>query len=235
MKNRIANNRLLSFTWIALLSCSMLLFSACESSGGNGNGAKKSKDTSAQKEADKKNDHLIIPGERFGLIKKDMSEADLIELFGAKNVKRDSLHLGEGMFALGTRIFGAKAEEVRVLWKDGAEFKQIARVTVDHRQSPYQTIQGVKIGTLLAKVVQVNKVDFTIWGFDWDYGGTVAGWEGGELGEPAGFSAVFSYDTDISKIPQQEFAKVVGDEPVSTSEPILKDMNVRISKIFAYF
>jgi hypothetical protein len=47
--------------------------------------------------------------------------------------------------------------------------------------SPWTVAPGVSLGTRLSALERLNGRPFRLFGFAWDYGGTVADWEGGRL------------------------------------------------------
>jgi hypothetical protein len=51
-------------------------------------------------------------------------------------------------------------------------------------QSAWATANGIRIGTALAEIEQMNGKPFKLSGFDWDYGGRVTDWQDGKLSKP---------------------------------------------------
>jgi hypothetical protein len=53
---------------------------------------------------EQQNDWLLVPGERAGPVRTNISETDLERLFGPANVVRTTISLGEGNATPGTRL-----------------------------------------------------------------------------------------------------------------------------------
>jgi hypothetical protein len=83
----------------------------------------------------------------------------------------------------------------------------------------------------LAQLEKLNGKPFTFSGFGWDYGGGVAGWGGGKL-ENSGISVQLRESPLIYEYMEQtELARVLGDQQVSSSEPVLEKMQVQVLEI----
>ncbi|MEZ4886738.1 MAG: hypothetical protein R3E32_18565 [Chitinophagales bacterium] len=177
---------------------------------------------------------LAIPNKSVGKITPDMTEANIIEVYGKEQVIHDSLHVGEGFFIQSTVVFPNTPNELRIAWEEEKTFEKIARIIVKKENAQWHTPNGLKIGTPLQKVIDLNGVPFNFWGFDWDYSGSVSSWEGGNF-DGQGIGVRLSYGVDIQNLDRHAIEAVVGDQEVSSAEPILKDMQVRVSEMFFYF
>lgn len=123
---------------------------------------------------------LIEPGVRLGKILATTSEQELRKVYGASNVEPGDIYLGEGETQPGTILFkGDKKRELRILWFDEGERRLPNRIEVIG--TAWHTKEGVRLGTTLARLAELNDGPFTLAGFGWDYGGTVTSWRGGLL------------------------------------------------------
>lgn len=177
---------------------------------------------------------LAIPNKSVGKITSNMSEADIIAAYGQAQVKRDSLHVGEGYFIQSTVVFPNTPNELRIAWAEGKTFEKITRIIIRQENAQWHTPEGLRIGDSLQKVIELNDTHFNFWGFEWDYAGSVSSWEGGNF-DGKGLGVRLNYHTKIDQLEEGAIATVIGDQEVSSSEAILKEMNVYISEIFFYF
>lgn len=109
------------------------------------------------------------------------TEADLIARFGAENVRRDSVHVGEGKFA-GLVLFpNDSLRRAEVSWRDPANRSRPERVSVRGATTKWVAFPGVSGGSCLEEIERINGAPFTLYGFGWDYGGTNDAWGNGRL------------------------------------------------------
>lgn len=110
------------------------------------------------------------------------TEADLIQRYGALNVRRDSIALGEGESSPGTLLFPSDSlRRVEILWRDTIDFREPYRVEIRGAASRWFVAPGVSLGTTLAELERLNGRPFLLFGFGWDYSGTINSWDGGRL------------------------------------------------------
>ena len=129
-------------------------------------------------------DWLCIPGERVGPITAETSISTLKEIFGEKNIRTldvSSEELDTGPKIL-TYIFPDDKNELRIQWKDET-FKNPWVVAFNNKGTQWKTPEGITIGSSLEEVMRINKKDFILTGFGWEYGGWVKSWNDGELGK----------------------------------------------------
>ena len=196
----------------SLLFCAILFaIVSCQPDSANKSG--NSKETASYKGSNAKliADRICIPGKKVGAINTTTTEVILIAIYGAENVSRDSLHVGEGFFIPGTKLFTDTPDELRIAWKPDSLFKKIARIIIETPNTRWKTQNGISIGTPISKVVEINEVDFDIFGFDWDYSGSVSNWNAGTL-ENSGLGMRFAYNTDPSTLSIEDFGQVIGDQ-----------------------
>ena len=190
---------------------------------------------------------VIIPGEQVGNIRATSTEKQLVELLGSENVTvHDTIYVGEGNTEPGTTLFKGTPDEVQILWADKEGFAQpdavIIRPATDKPGTAGTTTQwmladGLKIGSTLKEVEKLNGKPFSLYGFSWDYGGTVSNWHGGRYQAKDGktyFSVVFGYG---ELTPEQEklSEKVMGDSEFSSSNPTMQQLNPTIQTMTIRF
>lgn len=139
------------------------------------------------------------------------SEQALIERFGAQNISRDTTWLPEGMGQyMVTVLYPGTNNEVTFEWSDSASYSTLDVVTVSSDSSDWTT-NGVKVGTSMAELVEINGADFTFSGFGWDYGGNASF---GDEGRLRGMSIVLESSEQMMTQEQQD--SLMGDQIVSS-------------------
>ncbi len=217
--------------FLTLLAISLILIS-CNNSSQEKNSAAKEEPNG--KNASMNNEWLAIPNKSVGKITPNMTEVDIIEAYGKGQVKRDSLHVGEGFYIQSTVVFPNTPNELRIAWEEGKTFEKMTRIIVKKPGSQWHTPEGLTIGSSLQKVIDFNGTHFNFWGFEWDYAGSVSSWEGGNF-DGKGLGVRLAYKTERNQLDAQAITAVIGDQEVSSSESILKDMQVIVSELFFYF
>ena len=177
---------------------------------------------------------LAIPNKSVGKITPNMTEADIIEVYGQEQVTRDSLHVGEGFYIQSTVVFPNIPNELRIAWAEGQLFEKIVRIIIKKEKTQWHTPEGLTIGSSLQKVIDLNDTHFNFWGFDWDYAGSVSSWEGGNF-DGKGLGVRLGYQIAPNNLDEKAIQMVIGDKEVSSSEPVLKEMQIVVSELFFYF
>jgi hypothetical protein len=172
-----------------------------------------------------KESFLIDPAKSVGRIVPNCTEADLIRIYGAKNVQRDDIDEGEGDTVPGTILFPDSLDAVTIEWKH--EYSQPQRITISSKGTHWQTKDGITIGTSLDSLEVINGCPFKLTGFAWDSEGCTVSWENGKLSRQLQLEL-----TPTKQISKSEFDEVVGDRDFSSSFPIMKKMGLIVEKIF---
>ena len=111
--------------------------------------------------------------------------ASLEQRFGAGNVVQQNIPGAEGQESMGTVLFpNDPARRVEIFWNDTAGRTSPASITISGTQgqrSQWTGPHNLTLGESMADVERANGGAFTLYGFDWDYGGTVTDWRGGAL------------------------------------------------------
>ncbi|MFG1346639.1 hypothetical protein V5F59_17240 [Xanthobacter autotrophicus DSM 431] len=110
-----------------------------------------------------------------------MSHATLVRRFGTGNVVFRTVNAAEGERAKASIVFpGDPARRVEIIWLDEKRRRRPAQVSVSD-PGAWRTPEGTGVGDSLKAVEAANGRPFVLYGFGWDYGGTVVDWEGGRL------------------------------------------------------
>lgn len=168
-----------------------------------------------------------------GPFARDADEAALIKAFGAANVQRARIEIGEGEKAAGAILFSKdKKRRLELIWRDGKKRKGPGTIYV--REGSGWAVAGLAgerlaIGSALAAVEAANGKPFSILGFDWDYSGTAADWQGGKLAKAFGgcrLTMRFGYPKGADA---KALDRLSGDKEFSSSNP-----DMRLVKPTAY-
>jgi hypothetical protein len=165
-----------------------------------------------------------------GPFAKDSDHKRLVAAFGAKNVIRKTVYEPEGLEVRASIVF--PKDPVRrfvVLWFDEKNLRRPARI--DLVGSSWSGPKGLLIGSSIAAVEQANGKPFTLYGFDWDYGGSTESWNGGALGNLPGdcaFAPIFEPDYTTSDEIQNA---VSGDTQFASDSQAMRAAKVRIKDL----
>lgn len=168
-----------------------------------------------------------------GPFAREADEAALIKAFGAANVQRARIEIGEGEKAAGAILFPKdKKRRLELIWRDGKTRRGPSTIYV--RQGSAWAVAGpagerLAIGSALAAVEAANGKPFSILGFDWDYSGTAADWQGGKLEKAFGgcrLTIRFGYPKDADA---KALDRLSGDKEFSSADP-----DMRLVKPTAY-
>jgi hypothetical protein len=100
--------------------------------------------------------------------------------FGAENVTTQTLPGPEGTTYEATVIYNDDpTRRAEIVWTESGA--TIDSVLISAPETRWRGPHGVTVGTSLADVERANGRAFSLFGFDWDYGGWVSNWRGGAL------------------------------------------------------
>lgn len=161
----------------------------------------------------------------IGEINFEDNPKSLVNKFKAEQISTDSLFL-EGMFQeVITIIDLGKPTEIKIRWNEN---NQIKIIEIEHPQSPYRFSNGLKIGSTLKDLVTINKKEISFYGFGWDYGGTISGFNNGTIQEDLPcFGGVLTRKSNE----QSDFKKLSGDRIFKSDSPDVNAQQIYLSKI----
>lgn len=175
-------------------------------------------------------DLTIVPEQRFGPIGAESSEESLKATFGADQVKREKMYVGDGQEWEGLAIFPSQPEKrVEVFWFE-EDPTRVKMIQISGEKSQWKTAQGVTLGTTLQELQNLNGKPFKILGLGWDFGGSVADWNGGALQ-----GLTLRCDSTSVELSEEESAAISGDKTVMSDLPAMQKANPRVSKIVVNF
>ncbi len=182
-------------------------------------------------------DRTIVPGVRVGPIARTTTLADLRRIYGAANVRAEAIEAGEGETAPGATVFPDDSlRQVQVAFHDSSG--SVPRFVVVHGdRSLWHTDRGVTLGTRLARLNELNGRPFVLLGFGWDYGGTVASWNGGRLAvdSAAGRFIVRLHPTLTGPVADSLTRDVLGDREYASDRPAMAGLAPAVDELLTIF
>lgn len=171
----------------------------------------------------------IAPGQILDLACDVFAGATLDSLtqqYGEANIVHAVLPGVEGETFEATLIFpDDPGRRIEIHWRDAATHTQISEVSISGEQSDWRGPNGLALGQTIDEVEAANGKPFELFGFGWDYGGTVSDWDGGDFA-PRGdciIRAQFFAPT--------EDTSVMGDRPLRSDAANVRAAGARISQI----
>lgn len=157
----------------------------------------------------------LITETAFGKINKTTSYADLLTIFGKENLQ-DTVDYGPEALDtfIVTKIYSNTPREIVVTWQRDKFHNAIGTVECYQENSPYQTMDSVKVGSTLEKLVQANGKKINFYGTGWDYGGIVTSYNNGKYEKSHIFFFLNSRD-DAGE-------EIMGDRELHTDMPAVK-------------
>lgn len=187
--------------------------------------------STSQAQATVLQDTTIIPGEQVGPVTRETSRADLVEIFGEAALNDSEIAVGEGFTESGTEVNLGTDQAFSVIWVDSS---QTQPATVKDFGSAWQTPEGIKVGIPFSELQQILG-SFDLYGFGWDYGGTVV-LEGSELSNYYGSLILRLQPTNPDTFQQQPeaFQAVQGDKLIASEDPNLPPLDLAVSEMIVY-
>ena len=182
-------------------------------------------------------DWVIVPGERVGPIDAGASEAKLVELFGAANVKRVSFEVEPGEAVPATTVFADDStRRAIVLWRDPETRIAPETVLIRGERSVWRTDKGITLGTPLATLRRLNGKALNLTGFGSDLGGTVLDCNGGSLTEfgqdgaqgIVGRTLVVRVEPDPALRDTSAYQQSIGESELSSDSDAMRTLNPRV-------
>ena len=173
-----------------------------------------------------------VPGIQVGPIIASSTEADIVRIFGEKNVVRQELReQQEDIEPQSVSIvFEDKPDQLLIRWATGLAYKQIASVYISGDGATWRTPEGIGIGSTLDDLVRTNGRDFDFYGLEWDNSGMSSSWKGGQINKNL---IVYL----VANNPDAIFAKggPIGDKIYSSSLPLSKEAKLEVGGILIKF
>ncbi len=171
---------------------------------------------------------ICIPNKQVGLIKANFNEADIIKAYGQENVRQEEVGIGEGEMAMASIVFPGTQNELIVEWQDGFTFQRISRIRIHQDSAQWVSEEGIKIGSTLEELININGKDFNFYGFEWDQSGAVYDWDDGKVNAQL---VVFLRPDN----PEPVYPDLLGDETFSSSHQKAQAAKLVVESIIIHF
>lgn len=172
-------------------------------------------------------DSSLVTDSAWGAITPQTDFAGLQKIFGAANIKDERICGAECVDSVNvTFVYPETDKQITVYWDDSAYHKTIVYLENDTENSPYRTATGLRIGSTLKQLLDLNGKKITFSGFDWDYGGAVQSYNNGSL-EHSGVG----FQLGLGSYPDNSLS---GDMTLDTDMPSVKKAldSIKVNKIF---
>lgn len=129
-------------------------------------------------------DPNAITCEGIGPVKLTYSYAALDSAVGADKLENGTVEEGGSTVHI-TKVFPNEAEEITVYWAESQEpYTTITKITIANNFGPYQTAEGLRVGSTLNEIKQYNNfmpVTMTNFYNSLDGFATILGFNGGDI------------------------------------------------------
>lgn len=158
------------------------------------------------------------------------SREDLVRRFGAAHVIDRDIDIGEGETEAGTIVFPDEANrEIEILWRDKNAKVSVKRAQIQGKASLWKAPRGISLGTCMKDLEGLNQKPFELFGFSWDYSGTVSSWEDGaldkDLSRKGRVIVRLEYSPEHPGVTDDEVNQVQGDAVFSSRHPVMQKLN----------
>jgi hypothetical protein len=166
------------------------------------------------------------------LFAKDSSHQRLVAAFGRQNV---ALVSGQGPLGSDAQsvIYPRDPKRKLVVQWDDPKAHAIPRAVIIEKPSQWAAPKGVRIGTPLAELEQLNGAPFVIIGFGGFLGGQV-GWSGGLHMQPGGCFIGATVEP-TAKLPKPQQTKITSNSNFPSTDPLMRQAQPVISKLLVSF
>lgn len=169
-----------------------------------------------------------IPGERVGPITRSTSYEDLAAIFGLENlsvatIQRDAAHTEPG-----TAVFPGGEHLAVVQWE---KFQRVPEV-VFVLGTGWKTPEGVRVGTSLSELLELNGRALTFRGFGGDASGLITGWGSGTFDVGEGLEGDVSYYLQPRRIDLTgRIRELQGDRIFSSEHAAVEELDLYVGMI----
>ncbi|WP_052051058.1 hypothetical protein [Leptolyngbya sp. KIOST-1] len=175
-------------------------------------------------------DTLVIPGQRVGPVVATTSRAELAEIYGEAALADGSIAMGEGTTEAGTVVTPGPDQQFSVIWQDASQTRP--QLIKDFGPA-WQTPEGLGVGVPYSEVESALG-EFQLYGFAWDYGGTVM-LAGSHLERYEGYLLLRlkPADTALDRHPEA-YQSMMGDQLFASDNPLLDQLEVAVGEMVVY-
>ena len=171
--------------------------------------------------------YTFVPGRRFGAIPTGAGLEEVEKIYGDA-FEAGTLPGPEGTTYEGYYLFKDTDQEVQATYMPGRRFT----VLVDRNNSPWHDPKtGLRIGTTLEELIEINGAPIDFYGFGWDYGGNVINLNEGTLDGLVGLR--LKVDDDFEFTAEQE-GGTLGDQELRSDRLVVPTDRIRVSQMVVF-
>lgn len=207
--------------------------------------------------AQQRDEWIIVPGRSVGPITPQTTRSDLDRIFGPDNVHEQMVNTGGDEEPVPATVVKGNDASVAltVFWnkhvKEGdrppdSALPVIIRICegglASTKSCKWHLPDGISFGTSLRKLESLNRKVFRLYGFGWDYSGTVFDWNHGRLDDVLSrcgrtLIRLEPDDSDKPASPTQQaiYNEVSGDYEFASDNPAMKYLDPKIYSISVEF
>jgi hypothetical protein len=176
---------------------------------------------------------FTVTTKSFGLVQLTDTYEDVLKHYGADRVTEEEMRRAPDAdeTVKKTIVNKGKTDEIIIQWADDAFHKKILAIEASEPQHIFKSIAGVKYGTTMAELVQLNGAKISFNGFAWDFGGLINNYHGGKLATAEDQPSVLYEITIPDSINGISDGEIMGDVMLDSDMPKVKKY---LDKIFVY-
>lgn len=177
-------------------------------------------------------DQTLLSDSAWGWVNPSHTIDSLKMIFGDSLVKDERICGAECADSVDvTIIYPNSNNEFIIYWDDSAYHKKIVFIRTYNAKSPYHTSRGIKMGTTLKEILDLNGKPISFSGLGWDYGGGIGSFNGGAL-----MGSNVRFTLDITDNPSGDNS-IYGDVELNTEMPAVKRLvdKIHVSELFLPF
>jgi hypothetical protein len=174
---------------------------------------------------------VVIPGDRVGPVTATTSRADLVNLYGEAALEDAPIAMGEGFTEPGTIVNADSEWQFAVVWHDDSQAQPLL---VKDFGPAWLTPEGLGVGVPYSTLETVLG-NFQLYGFAWDYGGTVM-LEDSNLDQYNGYLLLrVSPSQEAMTTHVGDYQAVMGDELFASSNAHFQPLELSVYEMVVYF
>lgn len=171
---------------------------------------------------------LIRPGIGVGRIRFGETIREAQIAYGKDQVKKQKLYIPEGETREGFVVFPNQPNQLECFIDNTGKIEMIRIVG---KSSTWHTAEGIRIGTTLDELVELNGKPIQFSGFGWDYGGAILSFNQGKLEKlKPGLDIILTF----SEQGFPNYEKYLGDQIITSNLKDLKGAGIYVSVIMVF-
>jgi len=174
-----------------------------------------------------KNDWLLVPGKRAGVLTPATTYGDLVQCFGEKNLPGAKVANGKGVDMPATLLYQDTPNELEVVWANSEKTK-IDHVVVRKRGSNWHTEQRFRMGTPLSAIEALNGMPVVLGTLGGQNGGQIVGFGQGRLAKLAGKAAIRLFVGNPNVASQHKLEPYANAKQTPSSAKGIHEANLKV-------